>query len=86
MWSRHKIPRAADNTGRVKRSKSAVIKMAQENKGNTPKLRPGKRMFPMVAKKLREDKKDETPDTSKPSMMRSTATGDKLIREVLKGG
>ena len=34
----------------------------------------------------REDKKDETPDTSKPSMMRSTATGDKLIREVLKGG
>jgi len=43
-------------------------------------------MFPMVAKKLRDEKKEETPATSKASMMRSTATGDKLIREVLKGG
>jgi hypothetical protein len=41
-------------------------------------------MFPMLAKKLREEKKEETPTTSKASMMRSTATGDKL--EVLKGG
>jgi hypothetical protein len=51
-----------------------------------PREQPGKRMFPMVAKKLRDEKKEETPATSKASMMRSTATGDKLIREVLKGG
>ena len=65
---------------------AAVIRMPQGKKGSTPKVSPCKRMLPMVPKKLRDEKKEETPATSKASMMRSTATGDKLIREVLKGG
>jgi hypothetical protein len=43
-------------------------------------------MFPMVPKKFKDDKKEETPATSKASINKSIATGDKLIREVLKGG
>ena len=86
MGTANKIPRAAVKTGRVKRSKTAVIRMAQGNKGSTPRLRPDKRRFPRVAKKLRDDKKEETPARSKASIKRSTARGDKLIREVLKGG
>ena len=33
--------------------------MAQGNKGSTESVRPGKRMFPMLAKKFREEKKEE---------------------------
>jgi hypothetical protein len=40
----------------------------------------------MVAKKFIEERKEETPDTSKASRMRSMDIGDKLIKEVLNGG
>lgn len=58
--------------------------MAQGNNGSTPRLRPDKRMFPTVEKKLREEKKDESPTTSKESITKSICTG--TVREVLKGG
>ena len=60
--------------------------MAERNKGTTVKLRPELRMFPTVAKKLRDDRKEETPARSKASINKSIAKGHKLIREVLKGG
>ena len=61
-------------------------KMAQGNKGSTPRQRPDKRKFRRVAKKLRDPRNDEIPDASKASIHKPTARGDKLMSEVLKSG
>jgi hypothetical protein len=44
------MPRAPDNTGRVKRSNKAVIEMLQGNKLKTPNTRPGNLQIPILAK------------------------------------
>ena len=40
----------------------------------------------MLVKKFNDDKKEETPVNNKASINKFKVKGDKLIREVLKGG
>ena len=62
------------------------MSMEIQDKGNIPRETPRLRMRKIVARKFIDERKLAIPETTNPIMIISTATGDRLIREVLKGG
>jgi hypothetical protein len=57
-----------------------------QDKGNIPRDIPRLRMRKIVARKFIDERKLARPEIINPIMITSTATGDRLIKEVLKGG
>jgi hypothetical protein len=80
--------RQPDNIGRENISIIAVKIIDQEYNGKMPRVNPIIRREEMKIqeKKFIADKKLDIPEINKPNTMRSTATGDKLIKDVLNGG
>lgn len=67
------IVRAAASTGNESRSKKAVTKTAQTNKGIRPMRKPGTRMLTIVTIKFIAPRRDERPAKCKLKIAKSTA-------------
>jgi len=74
------------NTGNVKTSITAVKKIAQGNNGIVLHVRLQDLRFHTVIKKFKLVRHEDTPDMSNPKTTKAVLEGDKLIKEVLKGG
>jgi hypothetical protein len=74
------------NTGNVKISITAVKKIAQGNNGIVLHVRLQDLRFHTVIKKFKLVRHEDTPDMSNPKTTKAVLEGDKLIKEVLKGG
>jgi hypothetical protein len=74
------------NTGNVKISITAVKKIAQGNNGIVLHVRLQDLRFHTVIKKFKLVRHEDIPDMSNPTTTKAVLEGDKLIKEVLKGG
>jgi hypothetical protein len=74
------------NTGNVKISITAVKKIAQGNNGIVLHVRLQDLRFHTVIKKFKLVRHEDIPDMSNPKTTKAVLEGDKLIKEVLKGG
>ena len=74
------------NTGNVKISITAVKKIAQGNNGIVLHVRLQDLRLQTVIKKFKDVRHEDIPDMSNPKTTKAVLEGDKLIKEVLKGG
>jgi len=80
------MTRPPDRIGKVSSNIAAVNSIDQGNKTTLPVEMPLLLRLRMVLMKLMEVRKEEMPVSTRPSMIRSPDTVERLIREVLNGG
>merc|ERR1711937_443837 len=62
------------------------MKRAQGNNGRVFNVREYDLRFRIVTQKLRDVRHEDIPDINNPKTIKAVLEGDKLIKEVLKGG
>ena len=74
------------NIGNVKTSIPPVKRIAQGNNGIVLHVRLQDLRFHIVVKKFKLVRHEDIPDMNNPKIIKAVLEGDKLIKEVLKGG